>query len=89
MQKEVNEIKNTQKSIIYPKVSSFDVMKEYAKLMRPHILMVVLIVIGVLIAILSASVIAPLFYKKFFDLLNIVSCDGSIIDITPLTSILP
>ena len=87
MQKEVNEIKNTQKSIIYPKVSSFDVMKEYAKLMRPHTLMVFLIVIGVLIAILSASVIAPLFYKKFFDLLNTVSGDGSMIDITPLTSI--
>lgn len=73
--------------IVYPKVTTFDVMKEYGKLMRPRWLALTIIVVSIITATISGSVIAPVFYKKFFDTLTLVS-SNPIKDVAPLIPII-
>ncbi len=73
--------------IIYPRVTTWDVVKEYAKLSRPYWLSVVFIVLGVIVAVISSSVIIPIFYKNFFDTLAVIATTSER-DITPLIGII-
>ena len=60
----------------YPKVTTFDVMREYWSSLRRHKLLLLLTFGGMLIAVIG-SVISPLFYKEFFDTLNLISNDST------------
>lgn len=63
--------KNPKKSgIIYPEVTTWDVVKEYWKLTPGLRGTGCYVFVGAVIATVSQSVIAPLYYKKFFDLIS-------------------
>ena len=57
-----------QKNIIYPKVTIFDVFKAFWKGMRPQAGWVYFLIFSI-IAANVASVIVPIFYKRFFDVI--------------------
>ena len=67
--KSESEDKKQQGSITYPKVTTWDVFKEYWKSVKPHSFLALLMFLGWVIAVLSQSIITPIYYKKFFDVL--------------------
>ena len=67
--------KQSRQTFEYPKVTTFDVIKEYWKSLSRFKFNLFLTVFGMLIAVIGGSVITPIFYKKFFDTLNILSAD--------------
>lgn len=70
------ELDNTKKpESIYPKVTAWDVVKEYWVSLKNHKIALFLTIFGVFIATVGGSIVTPVFYKKFFDTLVIVSAD--------------
>jgi ATP-binding cassette subfamily B protein len=53
-----------------PKVTTWDVIKEYWKPSRRYIPSILFILFGVSLATIAQSVIAPTYYKKFFDIFS-------------------
>ncbi len=63
--------KNPKKSgIIYPEVTNWDVIKEYWKSARVYRLAGFCVFIFFILSTISQSVVAPIYYKKFFDLIS-------------------
>ncbi len=54
----------------YPKVTIIDVLKEYGRVAKKYWFALIVAIISTIVPIISASIIAPLFYKKFFDILT-------------------
>jgi ATP-binding cassette, subfamily B, bacterial len=69
--------------IIYPDVSTWDIYREYWKLARPY-WPVVLLTFLCVVTTLTGSIVAPIYYKKFFDTLT--SATPPIGDLNPLLS---
>lgn len=61
--------KKLQGSITYPKVTTWDVFKEYWKSAKKYWLLGILSLIGMSISQALFTVIAPIYYKNFFDFL--------------------
>ncbi len=57
-------------AIEYPKVTTFDVVKEYWRFARVYIVYGVIVLIGFAIGTVMQSVLVPVLYKKFFDFLQ-------------------
>ncbi len=55
----------------YPKVTNWDIIKEYWKTAKHHWVLFIFILLGDITGVLSFSVIGPIFYKKFFDTISI------------------
>ena len=55
---------------MYPKVGIWAVMKEYLIVSKPYTILAILSVISFVIAVVSQSVIAPIYYKTFFDTIS-------------------
>lgn len=58
---------NQKGSIIYPKVTTWEVFKEYWKPVKKHFVFGLITVVGIGTSTLVGSVIIPTYYKKFFD----------------------
>ena len=58
------------KNIEYPKVTTWDVVKEYWKSARKYKVSIFFIVCASLVTTISQSVIVPTYYKKFFDVFS-------------------
>ena len=56
--------------IKYPKVTVGDVLKEFFKVAKHFKAVFIVCILGVSLATISGSIIAPIFYKKFFDVLS-------------------
>ncbi len=54
----------------YPKVTVIDVFKEYGRVAKKYWLSLTIATITTIVPIVSASIVAPLYYKKFFDVLT-------------------
>jgi ATP-binding cassette subfamily B protein len=79
--------KKQQGNIIYPKVTTWDVVKEYWKSAKFHWFLGLIMLAGWIIATLAQSIIIPIYYKQFFDVL--AKADPSSNDtFTILTSII-
>lgn len=57
-------------NIEYPKVTTWDVVKEYWKSAKKYKISIFLILCGSLVTTISQSVIIPTYYKKFFDVFS-------------------
>ncbi len=57
----------------FPHVSNFAVVKEYLCVAQQHWFLAIVTIFGWVLATLSFSVISPIFYKKFFDIIAISS----------------
>jgi len=55
----------------YPKVTISDVLREYLRVARPYWLSFLIITCSNVIAVVAGGIIAPLYYKNFFDVLTI------------------
>ncbi len=53
-----------------PRVTNWDIYKGYLKQVRFHWFSGLLVVLGETIATISFSIITPLYYKKFFDIIS-------------------
>ncbi|MEI8328006.1 MAG: ABC transporter ATP-binding protein [Candidatus Taylorbacteria bacterium] len=56
--------------IKYPKVTVWDVMKEFLKVAKHYKVVFLVSTIGIIIATIAGSIMAPVYYKKFFDLIS-------------------
>lgn len=54
----------------YPKVTILDVLREYFRVARNYIPTIVLATISIMFSVIASGIIAPLFYKKFFDIIS-------------------
>lgn len=54
----------------YPKVSIYDVLREYFDVARGYRLAIVAITITTVIPVITSGIVAPIFYKHIFDLLS-------------------
>ena len=61
----------------YPPVSTGAVFKEYWKSSKPYSFLAILSVVGLVINVLAQSIIAPIYYKHFFDTLVAWSVAGN------------
>lgn len=55
---------------MYPKVTTWDVVREYWKSARKYLLSGFIVFVGVVLGTVMQSVLVPTFYKKFFDALQ-------------------
>lgn len=55
----------------YPKVTIIDVLREYLHVAKPYWLTFVIITTSSIVAVIFGGIIAPIYYKKFFDVLTI------------------
>jgi ATP-binding cassette, subfamily B, bacterial len=70
-------------AIVYPKVTNWDIIKIYLKLMKPRKFGVMIVAFGVTLASIAEYITIPIFYKRFFDLLQIIS-EQAVKNIEPL-----
>ena len=54
----------------YPKVTVLDVLREFFGVAKNYKTTILLATLGVMSSVIAGGIIAPLFYKKFFDLLT-------------------
>jgi ATP-binding cassette subfamily B protein len=54
----------------FPKISNFEVVKTYLRVAQHHWVLGTLTLLGWIIATFSFSIISPIYYKKFFDVLT-------------------
>jgi len=54
----------------YPKVTIFDVLREYLRVAKDFYLLIILSNVGTIAAVICGSIVAPLYYKDFFDALT-------------------
>lgn len=73
----MTETKQGKSQFEYPKVTTFDVIKEYWKSLRKYKLFLALTIGGMLVGTIGGAIISPIYYKKFFDTLNIVSAEST------------
>lgn len=57
-------------SIIYPKVTTWGVFKQYWKPVKKYFLFGLITFVSISVAVLAQSVIVPTYYKKFFDVIT-------------------
>ena len=62
-------MKEKEHESTYPKVTTWDVVKEYWKSAKFHWLLGASVLVGVVVSNLAQNIIAPLYYKEFFDAL--------------------
>ncbi len=79
--------KNNKMGIVYPHVTTYDVFKEYWMSSKLYWPVLVLIALSIFVATIAGSVVAPTYYKKFFDILTDYS-SGSTRDISVLVPII-
>ncbi len=73
--------------IEYPKVTTFDVVKEYWKVAKFHWILGSFALIGWFMSVLAQSIVIPIYYKEFFDLLTTAD-SSSVESVKLLTSII-
>ncbi len=83
MKKEGKSDKN-QSFNEYPKVTTWDVFREYWKLAKTHPYLGITSIVAVSTSTLVGPIIIPLYYKDFFDLLSMAN-PGAIEDISKLS----
>ncbi len=54
----------------YPKVTISDVLREYFRVARPYWLSFLIITLSNIFAVIAGGIIAPIYYKNFFDVLT-------------------
>jgi len=77
----------TKSSLKYPKVTTFDVVKEYWVSAKKYLWIGVYSLFGISLTTVISSVIIPTYYKKFFDFLTEAQPD-LLQDVSNLTSII-
>ncbi len=70
---QIDESPKREGAIEYPHVTMWDTLREYWNLTRGFRFLGVIVFIGVTVGVVSQSVIAPIFYKRFFDVLATAS----------------
>ncbi len=68
-------------SIIYPKVTTWGVFKQYWKPVKKYFLFGLITLVSISVAVSAGSIIVPTYYKKFFD---IITQSGEISVIAPV-----
>ncbi len=61
---------SSHKGFEYPKVTTWDVFKEYLKAAKRYWVSGVIVFVGISLGTIMQSVLVPTFYKKFFDTLQ-------------------
>ncbi len=62
---------NEQKDKKFSNVTLLDVLREYIRVAKPYWFTLLLVTIGSIIPTISSSIIIPVYYKNFFDILTV------------------
>ncbi len=65
--KDLNKLNKPQ--IIYPNVTTWDVLKDYLISTKPQTFLALLVIFGMSVAVVIQTIIIPIYYKIFFDTL--------------------